>query len=71
MRLNLKLTEEDSTYVNAAARLRAISPEMLLIRVLHAVLVDQMILAILDDGDQPRHYKHRHGNTEPTRLHAA
>jgi hypothetical protein len=52
--IHFNFNEEQINYLEAAARLRGVMPSVIVRRVMNAVLTDQMILAILDDGDKPR-----------------
>lgn len=53
---NLKIelvNERDRNYVESSARIRRVSRQILLERVVEVVLRDQMILSILDDDSRP------------------
>ena len=65
MHLHLKLDANTprGDYLAAAARLRGISRWNLLHKVVDKVLDDQLILAVMDDGDRPTQ-KRKHASQE-------
>lgn len=69
MHLQLKLDAGSprGDYLAAAARLRRMSRWHLLHKVVDKVLDDQLILAVMDDGDRPKPRKRYNGRDHQAR----
>lgn len=52
MQVNIDLSFDELEYLKAAARLRWTKKGELVVRLVHKLLEDQLILAVLDDGDR-------------------
>lgn len=55
----LDLSEEQTNYLDTAARLRELSPGRLMARIVKRVIEDQMIISVLDDDDDVIEAKRR------------
>ena len=52
IKVGFEPTDEQRTYLAAAARIRGVSPQTLMRRLMKLVLDEQLILNILDDQDE-------------------
>jgi hypothetical protein len=67
MRLGLDISEVDTEYFEACARIRNITATSLLRRIINAIARDQMVASVLDDDDLKARLKgeHRYRKARP------